>query len=65
MVESINANSNDDKIVFLQKCVAKMDRLFQKAERDYQKQIQKLKATLDQKEKSMQANIYKNFKEVF
>ncbi|XP_049826375.1 uncharacterized protein LOC109598209 isoform X2 [Aethina tumida] len=54
MVESINANSNDDKIVFLQKCVAKMDRLFQKAERDYQKQIQKLKATLDQKEKSMQ-----------
>lgn len=54
-IENAFSNHNsDEKIVVLQKCVSKMDKLFQRSEKEYQKQIDKLKQELDLKDKVMQ-----------
>ncbi|XP_023309729.1 uncharacterized protein LOC111691336 [Anoplophora glabripennis] len=50
-------HNNDDKIIVLQKCVSKMDKLFQRSEKEYQKQIDKLKQELDLKDKVMQIQL--------
>lgn len=56
--EASNSNSqNDERIIFLQKCIAKMDRLFQKSEREYCKQIEKLKQELENREKAIQIQL--------
>ncbi|XP_044759275.1 centrosomal protein of 112 kDa-like [Coccinella septempunctata] len=49
--------SNDERILFLQKCITKMDRLFQKSEREYCRQIEKLKQELDNREKAIQIQL--------
>ncbi|KAK9887768.1 hypothetical protein WA026_000083 [Henosepilachna vigintioctopunctata] len=49
--------TNNEQIIFLQKCIAKMDRLFQKSERDYCKEIEKLKQDLDNRKKATQIQL--------
>lgn len=53
MEESRDSNneSNSEKIVFLQKCITKMDRLFKKSERSFIKQIAKLKTEIEMRDK--------------
>lgn len=51
---TMNNDSNLEKIAFLQKCILKMERLFQKAERENFKQVLKLKRELEYRDKSNQ-----------
>lgn len=53
-VEQCIVTRGDDKINVLKKCISKMDKLFHKSEREYLKQIEKLKQDLELKEKVQQ-----------
>lgn len=52
-----NATS-DEKIQTLQKCVTKMDKLFHKSEKEYLKQLDKLRQELEKKEKIAKVNYF-------
>lgn len=47
-------NGNSEKILTLKKCISKMDKLFHKSEKEYLKQIEKLRLDLDKKDKVAQ-----------
>lgn len=47
-------NNSDEKIYNLQRCVSKMDKLFHKSEKEYLKQIEKLKQEIVKKDKLTQ-----------
>lgn len=47
-------NNSEEKIFNLQRCVSKMDKLFHKSEKEYLKQIEKLKQDLAKQEKVAQ-----------
>ncbi|XP_074039750.1 uncharacterized protein [Leptinotarsa decemlineata] len=47
----------EDKVYVLQKCVSKMDKLFHKSEKEYLKQIEKLKQELELKDKVTQIQL--------
>ncbi|XP_050308847.1 centrosomal protein of 112 kDa-like [Anthonomus grandis grandis] len=49
--------SCEKKVHVLKKCVSKMDKLFQKTEKDYIKQIEQLKQELELKEGSLQVQL--------
>lgn len=53
-----NNNNADEKIFTLQKCVSKMDKLFHKSEREYLKQIEKLKQDLEKRDKITQVDFH-------
>lgn len=59
-IESSASSSTEsylEKISFLQKCILKMEKLYQKAERDNMKQIVKLKRELEVRDKSNQVSL--------
>lgn len=51
---AFSSHNSGEKIVVLQKCVSKMDKLFHRSEKEYQKHIDKLRQELDLKDKVMQ-----------
>lgn len=53
---SSNNESHLEKIAFLQKCILKMEKLYQKAEKENSKQIAKLKRELEFRDKSNQVS---------
>ncbi|VEN35729.1 unnamed protein product, partial [Callosobruchus maculatus] len=53
-LESSMSNNSEERVIVLQKCVSKMDKLFHKSEKEYMKQISKLKQELEIKEKVAQ-----------
>lgn len=53
------SEAHSEKITFLQKCILKMEKLYQKSEKDYLKQIAKLRYELDLKEKTIQIQLSK------
>lgn len=59
ILSSKNNNSNE-KVINLQRCVSKMDKLFHKSEKEYLKQIDKLKQELIKKEKVAQVRFLSN-----
>ncbi|KAF5295219.1 hypothetical protein FQR65_LT10503 [Abscondita terminalis] len=48
--DSHQNESNSEKIVYLQRCISKMDKLFRKSEKNYLKQIAKLKTEIEMKD---------------
>ncbi|CAH1154398.1 unnamed protein product [Phaedon cochleariae] len=50
-------NVPEEKVFVLKKCVSKMDKLFHKSEKDYMKQIEKLKQELELKDKVAQIQL--------
>ncbi|CAG9773601.1 unnamed protein product [Ceutorhynchus assimilis] len=55
--DQVSNCSCDKKVNVLKKCVSKIDRLFQKSEQEYVKQIQQLKQELELKESSLQVQL--------
>lgn len=58
-IESTVSSSSElylEKITFLQKCIIKMEKLYQKAERENSKQLAKLKRELEFRDKSNQVS---------
>lgn len=58
-IESNITNSSEsylEKINFLQKCIVKMEKLYQKAEKENAKQLNKLRKELEYKNKTNQVN---------
>nr|CAH7733582.1 unnamed protein product [Callosobruchus chinensis] len=51
------SNNTEERVIVLQKCVSKMDKLFHKSEKEYTKQISKLKQELEIKEKVAQIQL--------
>lgn len=51
-----NNDNNLEKISFLQKCIGRMDKLFKKSEKDYNKQITKLRQEISIRDKSLQVS---------
>nr|CAH7733581.1 unnamed protein product [Callosobruchus chinensis] len=56
-LESSMSNNTEERVIVLQKCVSKMDKLFHKSEKEYTKQISKLKQELEIKEKVAQIQL--------
>lgn len=54
---------SDEKILTLQRCVSKMDKLFHKSEKEYLRQVEKLKHELEKKDRLTQVIIH--YKEYF
>ncbi|KAB0793795.1 hypothetical protein PPYR_13415 [Photinus pyralis] len=54
-----NPNDSLEKITVLQKCIAKMDRLFKKTERSFNRQITKLKTEIEMRDKIIQLSTQK------
>lgn len=54
-----------EKIAFLEKCVAKMDRLFKRAEKEHKKQLAKLKKEIEIREKTNQVFFHTIFTHLF
>uniref|UniRef100_A0A6P7GU61 Uncharacterized protein LOC114342326 n=1 Tax=Diabrotica virgifera virgifera TaxID=50390 RepID=A0A6P7GU61_DIAVI len=50
-VESTFNHKPEDKIILLQKCISKMNKFYQKSEKEYLKQIEKLKQDIEFKDK--------------
>ncbi|CAH2002560.1 unnamed protein product [Acanthoscelides obtectus] len=50
-------NNNGERVIVLQKCVSKMDKLFHKSEKEYMKQISKLKQELEIKDRVAQIQL--------
>ncbi|CAH2002558.1 unnamed protein product [Acanthoscelides obtectus] len=56
-LESSMCNNNGERVIVLQKCVSKMDKLFHKSEKEYMKQISKLKQELEIKDRVAQIQL--------
>lgn len=53
-------NNSDEKVIDLQRCISKMDKLFHKSEKEYLKLIEKLKQELIKQEKVAQVKFVSN-----
>lgn len=54
MHNEVSACNCEKKVHLLKKCVSKMDKLFHRSEKEYMKQIEKLRQELDIKETTLQ-----------
>lgn len=57
LMNSATLENSTEKINYLQKCVLKMDKLYHKAEKEYTKQINKLKKEIEHKDRSLHVQL--------
>lgn len=56
-MNSTTLENGSEKVKYLQKCIVKMDKLYHKAEKEYTKQINKLKKEIDYKDRTLQVQL--------
>lgn len=57
LMNTATLENSSDKITYLQKCVMKMEKLYHKTEKEYTKQVNKLKKEIENKDRIMQVRI--------
>lgn len=55
--ENSNVENQSEKICFLQKCILKLEKLYHKSEKEYTKQITKLKREIEFKDRAAQVQL--------